>query len=52
VPKGAAVYMMPVAFEGLEDITIDINGAIVATANWQEWPHDAAGEKHGFSGSK
>ena len=41
VPKGATIYMMPVAFEGLKDVVIDINGAIIASANWKEWPYDA-----------
>jgi hypothetical protein len=40
VPKGAVIHMMPVVFEGLENIVIDINGAIIASDNWKSWPHD------------
>lgn len=33
--------MMPIALEGLENIVLDVNGALLASENWKSWPHDA-----------
>ena len=38
VPKGVKFSMFPIRAENMEDVTFDINGAVLATKRWLSWP--------------
>lgn len=40
--------MMPVFLNNLQDVTIDINGAIIASSNWKQWPRPNGGRYQVF----
>ena len=38
VPKGTKIETMPLDVRDLKDVTIDIQGDILATSLWEQWP--------------
>ena len=38
VPEGVSIESMPVMFRNLNNVTIDIQGDIIASSLWKLWP--------------
>lgn len=40
--------MMPIIVSNLNDITFDINGAVLASKRWENWPYSSEENKSNY----
>jgi hypothetical protein len=38
IPEGTVVQMMPFIVKHLQDVTLRIDGAVLASTHWKHWP--------------